>query len=246
MIWKITSSKPTKAAKPEGFTLNGHAVEVIRSPRARRMRLAVDPRSGRVKLTLPKRTALRDGVQWAGEQSDWISRESAKLPQAQPIVPGMMICIGGDIVRLDWAEHYSRIPKRVGDTLCVGGALSELSPRTLRWLKREALRLLDAETREIGARAGVSIGKVGIGDPVSRWGSCTSTGDIRYSWRLILMPADVRRATVAHEVAHRIHMNHGAAFHALTAEIYGADPKPAQLWLKAHGAALHWFGRAVA
>ena len=87
--------------------------------------------------------------------------------------------------------------------------------------------------------------RVGVGDPLSRWGSCSSSGAIRYSWRLILAPDFVRRATVAHEVAHRVHMNHGPAFHALVETLFEADPKPARLWLRREGARLHRFGRAL-
>ena len=60
-----------------------------------------------------------------------------------------------------------------------------------------------------------------------------------YSWRLILCPPDVRRATVAHELAHLLHMDHIPAFHAAHARILGEDPKPARAWLREHGAGLH-------
>ena len=46
--------------------------------------------------------------------------------------------------------------------------------------------------------------------PDTRWGSCSASGAIRYSWRLILAPPHLLRWFVAHEVAHRRHMNHGA------------------------------------
>ena len=104
--------------------------------------------------------------------------------------------------------------------------------------------MLTRETGEFAALAGVTVGRVAIGDARGRWGSCAQDGAIRYSWRLILAPAWVRRATVAHEVAHRVHMNHGAAFHALVAALLGADPAPARAWLRANGAALHWVGRS--
>ncbi|MBR7518504.1 DUF45 domain-containing protein, partial [Mycobacterium tuberculosis] len=76
------------------------------------------------------------------------------------------------------------------------------------WLRREALRLLSADTADYAARAGVTVARVAVGDPRGRWGSCAASGAIRYSWRLALAPAAVRRATAAHEVAHRLHMNH--------------------------------------
>ena len=102
--------------------------------------------------------------------------------------------------------------------------------------------MLTRETREFAAKTGARLERVGIGDPVSRWGSCSSRGAIRYSWRLILAPDFVRRATVAHEVAHLVHLNHGPDFHALVAGILGADPRPARAWLKREGAALHRIG----
>src|SRR3546814_5691061 len=92
-------------------------------------------------------------------------------------------------------------------------------------------------------RAGFIVSQVTVGDPRGRWGSCAASGAIRYSWRLILAPDHVRRATVAHEVAHRLHMDHGPAFHAAAARILGDDPAPARAWLRTHGAALHWIGR---
>ena len=108
-----------------------------------------------------------------------------------------------------------------------------------RWLKREALRLLSAETAEFAAKAGVRVTRVGIGDPRSRWGSCAASGAIRYSWRLILAPAEIRRATVAHEVAHLRHLDHSPEFHAFHAELYGGETRSARRWLRMHGPALH-------
>ncbi len=82
------------------------------------------------------------------------------------------------------------------------------APRRALAARRGARRVLGAETAEYAERAGVTVTRVSIGDPRGRWGSCASWGAIRYSWRLILAPDLSRRATVAHEVAHWIHMNH--------------------------------------
>ena len=91
-------------------------------------------------------------------------------------------------------------------------------------------------------RAGVTVARVRVGDARTRWGSCSSSGDIAYSWRLILMPVAVRHAIVAHEVAHRLHMHHGPAFHDAVERLLGHDPKAERAWLKAHGAEMHRFG----
>ncbi|MES2339351.1 MAG: SprT family zinc-dependent metalloprotease [Pseudomonadota bacterium] len=220
-------------------------IEVVRNGQARRMKLAFDPASGRVRLVLPRRASLNAALAWAAEHRGWIAAQRAKLPEARPFVPGAVIPLAGEDVVLAWRADAPRTPRVVAGELIVGGPADGFESRIARWLRREAARLLSIETAEFAARAGVSVSAVGVGDTSSRWGSCSASGGIRYSWRLILAPAWVRRATVAHEVAHRIHMNHSPAFHALVAEIYQADPTPARRWLKAHGASLHWFGRAA-
>jgi predicted metal-dependent hydrolase len=146
---------------------------------------------------------------------------------------------------LDWAPGHPRTPKRMGDAVRIGGPEDLLASRLLRWMQREAKALLAAESQEFATKAGVSLTSVGIGDPRSRWGSCSSSGAIRYSWRLILAPTYVRRATVAHEIAHRIHMDHSPRFHALVAELLEEDPAPARRWLRANAGTLHGFGRAA-
>lgn len=228
----------------EFVELGGHRVEIRRHAMARRVKLSVDPRRGAIRLTLPKRAALSAALRWAHGQTDWIAREVAKQPEPCRIEPGMRIPIGDDGLIIDWAEHYSRVPQRVGEHLRVGGDRNELAPRVVRWLKREALRQLTIDTHDVAAKANVNIGRVGVGDPRSRWGSCSSAGDIRYSWRLILAPSHVRRATVAHEVAHRVHMNHGTAFHALVDELHDGDVGAARAWLRLHGHELHRFGQS--
>lgn len=215
-----------------------------RSSRARVMRLRVDARTGSVVLTLPPRASARKALEWAATNRAWIERSLAGVPAPQPIEPGQEIPFEGEPHRIEWNAAAPRTPSVDGGRIVIGGPLDGLEGRLLRWLNAHARAILDRETREFATKAGVSIARVGVGDPTSRWGSCSSSGAIRYSWRLILAPAAVRRATVAHEVAHRVHMNHGPAFHALVERLLGYDPKRERQWLKREGAALHRIGRA--
>lgn len=218
-------------------------IEVVRNARARRIRLAVDPRDGSVRLTLPLRASLKQGLAWAEQHRDWIAAQQARLPESRPIAPGACIPLGGEEIEIAWDAKGPRMPRREGHRLVCGGTLEGLSRRVERWLRAEALRVLSTETAEYAERAGVVVTRVSIGDPRGRWGSCASSGAIRYSWRLILAPEHVRRATVAHEVAHRVHMNHSPVFHRLVEQLYEADPTPAREWLRRNGASLHWVGR---
>lgn len=218
-------------------------MEVVRHARARRMRLAIDPRDGRVRLTLPPRASLKKALAWVEAQRAWIAAQQARLPQSQPFVPGSCFPLRGQSVEIVWPVAGVRTPRLEGERLLCGGPAEGLDRRIERWLRAEALRVLSEETAHYAARAGVSVARVSIGDPRGRWGSCASSGAIRYSWRLILAPDFVRRATVAHEVAHRVHMNHAPAFHRLVDTLYEGDVAQARAWLRANGAALHWIGR---
>jgi predicted metal-dependent hydrolase len=220
------------------------ALEVVRHPQARRAKLSVDPASGRTRLVLPPRASLKRALAWAETQAEWISQQHRRLPDARPFVPGAILPFDDAALTIEWAETNPRRVARSADLLIVGGPADTIARRVEAWLKREALRLLTDDTAFYAARADVTVARVSVGDPRGRWGSCASSGVIRYSWRLVLAPSAVRRATAAHEVAHRVHMNHSPAFHALVAELYGSDPTPHRAWLKSHGAGLHWFGRS--
>jgi predicted metal-dependent hydrolase len=222
---------------------SGRKLEVRRSPLARRMRLAVDPRDGVVRLTLPRRAALAAGFEWAESQRAWIESAIAALPDRAPLGPGAELLFEGREIRVDWAPDHPRTVRIEADRLIVGGPEELIGGRILRWLRAEARRLLEAETRLLAARSDISVGRIRIGDPRSRWGSCSATGDIAYSWRLLLAPPAVREATIAHELAHRRHMHHGPEFHAEVVRLLGREPKAERAWLRANAARLQAIGR---
>jgi len=218
-------------------------IDVVRHPHARRAKLSLDPASGRVRLVIPVRASAKAALAWAATQSAWIERQRSALPEARPFAPGAAVPFDDSTLTIMWNEAASRRVVRIEDRLVTGGPPETLGRRIEAWLKREALRLLSEDTAYYAALAKVKVAKVSIGDARGRWGSCASSGAIRYNWRLALAPAAVRRATAAHEVAHRVHMNHSPAFHALVATLYGRNPAAERAWLRRHGAGLHWFGR---
>ena len=219
-------------------------LKVVRHATARTVRLSLDPVTGRARLTLPRRAALRSALVWADGKADWLAAQRAGLPEARPFVAGAVLPVAGEDLTIDWRAGKRLVVRREGDRLLAEGPAETLGRRVEAWLRREALAVLSADTAAVAARAGVRVTRVAVGDARGRWGSCASTGVIRYSWRLLLAPPSVRRSTVAHEVAHRVHMHHGPAFHALAAALDDGDPAAAGAWLKRHGAGLHWFGRS--
>lgn len=214
-------------------------LRLVRHAAARRYRLVFDAVRGELRLTVPRRASERQALAWAREQHLWIARQAEGNDGPETIGPGSILPLRGVERHVVWEAGAPRKVTDDGRLLRLGGPVETLGPRLGRWLKSEALALLDAESRALAARHDIAITGVAVGDPRSRWGSCAADGRLRYSWRLLLAPDFVRQATVAHEVAHRVHMHHGPEFHALVDELYGASALPARQWLRAHGRGLH-------
>ena len=217
-------------------------VAIRAHPRARRLRLRLDPDNRRLLLTCPPRASRKAALDWAAGQRPWVEAELAKLPKSEPFEPGAAIPLEGAEVRLSW-QAGPRSVRRDGDRLVCGGPPDGFAKRIEAWLRRHARETLSADTAEAAARAGVSVRSVSVGDASSRWGSCSHAGAIRYNWRLVLAPPEVRRWVVAHEVAHRVHMNHGPAFKALEARLFDGDVAAARSALRRVGPRLKRVGR---
>jgi len=212
---------------------------IRRYPRARGYRLRYDAVRHRLLLSIPARGGLKAAFAWAQTQESWVRGQMERTPGITLLAPGATLPVEGVVRRIIWDRDHPRTPALAEMELHVGGPEEQVGSRISRWLRVHALATLTRETRELAAREALRVTSVRIGDPRSRWGSCSANGAIRYSWRLILALPDVRLATVAHEVAHLLHMDHSPAFHAAHARLLGADPAPARAWLRAQGAALH-------
>jgi predicted metal-dependent hydrolase len=210
---------------------------------ARRLRLRYDEIRGVLKLTCPARTSRRSALAWALDQREWIETQLARSLPVEPFVPGTVISLDDREARLAWAKEDLRTPHVVGDELRCGGPESGFERRIAAYLKRLSVETMSREVGEFASAAGVTVRSVSVGDPGTRWGSCSSDGRIRLSWRLILAPSQVRRYVVAHEVAHIVHLNHGAEFKALEARLFGPGLAEAKASLRHIGPRLRRFGR---
>lgn len=220
-------------------------IAIRHHPQARRLRLRLDPDKRQLLLTCPPRSSRKAAIDWAVGQRPWVESELAKLPPGNPFEPGEAIPLEGQEVGLDWMPDSARLVRMEQGRLVCGGPRDGFGRRIEAWLKRRARDLLSVETAEVARQAEVTVRSVSIGDASSRWGSCSASGAIRYNWRLVLAPPEVRRWVVAHEVAHRVHMNHGAAFKALEAELFDGDVDAARLTLRLVGPRLKRVGRGL-
>ena len=236
-------SEPTTISV--AFDREIYLVRVRRHAQARRYTLRIRATTREIMLTMPPRGSLKEARAFAERNGAWIAARLERLPSSVPFADGTSLPLRG-------AEH--RIVHRHGTRgtvwteiegeerlLCVAGEAPHVSRRVRDFLKREAKRDLEVASRRAAAALDVRIKRVSIRDQSSRWGSCSTTGVLSYSWRLIMAPPFVLDYLAAHEVAHMIEMNHGGAFWRLVARIC-PDMDKAKAWLNAHGAKLHRYG----
>ena len=78
---------------------------------------------------------------------------------------------------------------------------------------------------------GVTYGKVTLREQKTRWGSCSSNGNLNFNWKLALMPDEILYYVIVHELAHRIEMNHSERFWKIVEEVL-PDYRERRKWLK--------------
>ena len=116
-------------------------------------------------------------------------------------------------------------------------ATEPLSERELKALSESARRDLTQRCAFWAERVGVTYGRISIRHQRTRWGSCSSKGNLNFNCLLMLAPESVRDYVVVHELCHRKYMNHSPAFwHTVEQAI--PDWRSAKAWLKQNGEAL--------
>jgi hypothetical protein len=223
-----------------------YLVRIRRHRQARRYTLRVHAASRDVVLTMPPRGSLREARAFANRHGGWIATRLRRLPEAAPFADGTIVPLRGIDHRI---VHRPGMRGTVwcetgdggGRLLCVAGEAPHIQRRVGDYLQREARRELEAATRRAAEQLGVAIRRVTVRDQSSRWGSCSTTGVLSYSWRLILAPSHVLDYLAIHEVAHLVEMNHSPRFWRLVHRLC-PDCARAKAWLDANGNDLHRYG----
>jgi hypothetical protein len=104
----------------------------------------------------------------------------------------------------------------------------------VKWYKKMAYEKISERVEWYAGARGFKYNKVNITDAQKRWGSCSSCGNLNFSWRLIMAPLPVVDYVVVHELAHLEERNHGEKFWAIVKMLF-AEYERYQDWLKANG-----------
>ncbi len=215
--------------------------------RAKRLILKVDPVAGEIHVTAPSKRALPQAIRFAHERIDWIASQLTDDLRGKPFSQGMNIPYQGVdhvILHDETLRSSIRLDTNILPALRVGGQAEHLNRRICDWLKREARKKLTERVDFYCAQLNKKRGALRIRDTRTRWGSCSSDGDLSFCWRLILAPPEILEYVAAHECAHLIHLDHSPAFWRIVREL-GVDARGAARWLTANGPGLYVYGVAT-
>lgn len=210
--------------------------------RSRRLILRVDEQTGGALVTLPPQVSLDEARQFAQDRCDWLARHLTKRPARITFEIGAVIPVFGQSRRIRYTLGRCRPVTMTEHSIEVSGAPEHLAWRVADWLRAEARRQIEPRALKMSAALGRPCRRVAIRDTRSRWGSCSTSGTLSFSFRLVMAPLWVLDYVVAHEAAHLIEHNHGPRFWQLVSRLNN-DADRAHAWLKSHGASLHLIGR---
>jgi predicted metal-dependent hydrolase len=217
-------------------------VTFVRSRRARRCSLRVDPANRRIVLTAPLRMAERTAIDFARSQAGWIAARLKRLPEPRPFVDGAQVPLFGTPHRVRHRAEARGVVWLEAEEIHVAGRAEHLPRRLRDWLTAELRRRLVPLVQEKAARVERAVRRITFRDSRSRWGSCGPDGAMSFSWRLVFAPPEVLDYLAAHETAHLVHMNQSTRVWALTRRLANGPIEGPQAWLKATGETLLQYG----
>lgn len=216
--------------------MNEISYTVRRSPRARRVRVTVDPTSG-VQVVLPRLAHEREAAAAVRELRPWIERRVKEVAELRETLAarGPYVPYLGTLLHLRAQPGRTRVHRR-GDALLTPAGSAQRAALE-RWYRRaartEIARRLDNACAEIGS----PYTTLTIRGQRTRWASCSRTGAMSFNWRLLLAPEPVLDYVVWHEVCHLRVPDHSQRFWELLAT-HRPGYRQQVRWLRRHGAAL--------
>jgi predicted metal-dependent hydrolase len=233
------------------LTVNGemHNVRLRRSERAKRFTLRVKPGTGDIVLTAPAWAGLAEVQDFARRHVGWVAARLATAARRTAFAHDSIVPLRGIPHRIVHRHSARGVvwPETGVDghpELHVAGDIEHLERRLIDHFKAQARADLLVAVARYTQRLGLPAKRIAVRDQTTRWGSCSASGALSFSWRLILAPPFVLDYLAAHEVAHLKEMNHSARFWRLLADLY-PDTERARAWMAANGASLHSYGPAA-
>ncbi len=134
------------------------------------------------------------------------------------------ITILGEKFEIEFSENHfikPNVVKHENKLIVHKGETSNSSHKDILmlWLKKESKSFILRRAKAFAASYNFKFQKVAIRDQSTRWGSCSSQGNLNFNWRLYLAPVEILDYVIIHELSHTKQMNHSSKFWSIVEEI---------------------------
>ena len=190
-------------------------VRVSRRKGMRSMRISVT-QNGEVRLALPSRVALRDGLQFLQSKQSWLTKH-----QTEEVLLDDGARIGKThtlhIIPTSSSKSHTKLSANavtvhIPEDHDADQVQKKISQAAKKALQAQAEQLLPQRLAAVARQHGFSYRSVSVKPLQSRWGSCSSRGDIVLNIYLMQLPWQLIDYVIAHELSHLSHQNHSDAF----------------------------------
>ncbi len=212
--------------------------------RSRSVRIGIS-NAGEVIVTTPPHFPTSRVLPFLQKSQDWIEKHLILHKRRLEVGGENSVLYFGDALKIVIEREHYDISKNairvIDDTIIivpVALTAESVAKALIRWLKAEAERHIVPRIENIAKTYGHTYSSIHLRDQTSRWGSCSTHGNLQLNWRLIQAPKEVIDYVIMHELAHLKHMDHSPRFWAYVEKL---DPHYTdhKRWLRLHGAALH-------
>ncbi len=212
----------------------------------RRTTLSLQVKDGRVEVAAPESLPVQEAHSFVADKRQWVLQQLDKQRQRRDEAADYSFEDGDRIPYL--GQHYTLQIGRAPQTrvhlaeergllyVLLGNRSRRPRPEQVKqalqtWYRQQAAELLTGKTRVAAGRLGVGVKEVCFRQTKSKWGHCTREGVIQYNWLIMQAPVAVVDYLVAHEVSHRVHLNHSQRFWRQV-EVLCPDYQSQRRWLR--------------
>lgn len=225
----------------------GFTYEVIRTDRKKTASIKID--EGRVCVVVPKGLSRARIVELVNRRKGWIERQLQKyeqvpVPKPKQFVNGEPFLYLGKEYRLELTRgKEATVRIQDGVLLCplpkrpVKDHREYMRRKLSQWYKGQAELELAGRVEQLTAALNVKPASIRIRNYRARWGSCSSTGDMTFNWRIMMAPERIIDYVVVHEYCHLLELNHSARFWKSVGLLL-PDWKACRNWLGLYGRTL--------
>jgi predicted metal-dependent hydrolase len=216
-------------------------LRVSKRKNSKRITLRPNHRDRRFDISIPYVVAYSSAIDFFKRNGTWVEKHQIKTAQDPKFATLNELSLGGELFKINYIPALKQKIKldSPGKKIDVFYLEQEkIEKQMVAFVKKQAKDYFHSLSLNKAENIGVKFAKVMVGDSKSKWGSCSSFGNLRYNFRLIMAPFFVIDYIVAHEVAHLKEFNHQPQFWKLVEKLTPYTEE-AKKWLKQNGKELY-------